>query len=67
MDLTYVIIDEKPARSLAKSLFLKPIGIIGILQRSKELGKIDSLKPLLDELIANNFRISKKLYSELLS
>ena len=66
MDLTYVIIDERSARSFAKTFFLKPIRILGILQRAKELGKIDSLKPLLDELIDNNFRISRKIYSELL-
>ncbi|NMA48837.1 MAG: DUF3368 domain-containing protein [Tissierellia bacterium] len=66
MDIDYVIIDERSARSFAKSFFLKPIGILGILQRAKELEKIDALKPLLDELIASNFRISKKLYSKLL-
>lgn len=66
MDITYVIIDEKSARNFAKTFFLKPIGILGVLQRAKELGKIDRLKPLLDELIANNFRMSEKLYSELL-
>ncbi len=66
MDITYVIIDERSARSFAKTFFLKPIGILGVLQRAKELNKVDRLKPLLDELIANNFRLSKKLYTELL-
>lgn len=66
MDITYVIIDERSARNFAKTFFLKPIGILGVLIRAKELGKIDNLKPLLDELIAHNFRISKKLYSQVL-
>lgn len=66
MGIDFVIIDERSARSFAKSFNLKPIGILGILQRAKELEKIDSLKPLLDDLISSKFRISKKLYSKLL-
>lgn len=66
LDLTYVIIDERSARSFAKTFFLKPIGVLGVLQRAKELGKIKKLKPLLDELKATDFRISKKLYLRLL-
>lgn len=66
MELTYVIIDEKSARSFAKTLFLKPIGVLGILQRAKELNKINKLKPYLDILRNNGFRISNKLYYDLL-
>lgn len=66
MDIEYVIIDERSARSFARSFNLNPIGILGILQRAKDLDKIDSLKSLLDGLIAKNFRISEKLYSQLL-
>lgn len=66
MDVEYVIIDERSARSFARSFNLNPIGILGILQRAKELGKIERLKPLLDELIEKDFRISKRLYDQLL-
>lgn len=66
MDVEYVIIDERSARSFAKSFNLNPIGILGILQRAKEQGQIDELKPLLDRLIDQDFRISKRLYTQLL-
>lgn len=66
MGLTYVIIDEKSARSFAKTFFLKPIGVLGVLQRAKELNKISELKPYLDKLRGKGFRISDKLYNELL-
>ena len=66
MNIEYVIIDERSARSFARSFNLNPIGILGILQRAKELGKIERLKPLLDELIEKDFRISKRLYDQLL-
>ncbi len=66
MDVSYVIIDEKSARNFAKTFFIKPIGTLGILQMAKESNKIEALKPLLDKLIASNFRISKKLYADIL-
>ena len=47
-------------------MLLKPIGIIGILQLAKQLGKIDEIKAYLDILIQENYRISKKLYLEAL-
>lgn len=65
LDITYVIIDEKSARSFAKSLLLKPLGVLGVLQRAKELDKINSIIPHLDILIKNGFRISDKLYKKL--
>lgn len=66
MELSYVIIDEKSARSLAKNFFLKPIGVLGVLQRAKELQLIDEIKPCLDSLRSSGFRISDKLYQDLL-
>lgn len=66
MDVDYVIIDERSARSFAKSFFLRPIGTLGVLARAKELGKIEKLKPLLDCLVESGFRVSEKLYLQLL-
>lgn len=66
LDITYVVIDERSARNFAKSLLLKPIGVLGVLMRAKELNKIESVKPYLDILIKNGFRISDKLYKKIL-
>lgn len=66
LGLGYVIIDEKSGRSLAKNFFLKPIGTLGILQRAKELQKIDRIQPHLDRLRSSGFRISDKLYFDLI-
>ena len=41
---------------------LKPLGVLGILERAKELSIIDKVKPFLDILRYNNFRISNSLY-----
>lgn len=40
--------------------------IIGILQLAKKVGKISEIKPYLDMLIGENYRISKLLYLEAL-
>lgn len=65
-DIDTVIIDEKSARTLAQSFLLRPIGIIGLLILSKKKKLINSIKPYLDELKKNKYRISDKLYFEIL-
>jgi len=67
LNIDTVIIDEKSARTLAKSFLLRPIGIIGILILSKKKRLINSIKPYLDELRRNKYRISDKLYFEILN
>lgn len=61
-----VIIDEKSARNFAEVLMLKPLGTLGILKLAKAKGKIEDLKPLLDLLVLNKFRISSKMINQLL-
>ena len=66
LNLDYLLIDEKSARSLAEALMLEPTGLLGILKFAKLSGVIGALKPYLDGLIENNYRISKKLYNGIL-
>jgi len=62
-----VIIDEKSARNFAETLLLKPLGTFGILKLAKQRGIIDNIKPYIDTLVKSNYRISKKLYLEILN
>ncbi len=66
MDVELVIMDERSARKFARDLGLQTIGILGILKLAKIDGKIQSIKPYLDELINNKFRLSENLCSVLL-
>lgn len=66
LNLDYLLIDEKSARNLAEALMLEPTGLLGILKFAKLSGAIGKLKPYLDRLIENNYRISKKLYNLIL-
>lgn len=66
LGINRVIIDDRPARNFAETMLLKSIGLVGILTAAKELGKITEVKNHLDILIQENYRISKKLYLEIL-
>ena len=67
LNTDFVLIDEKAARTMAKNFFLTPIGILGILRIAKSQGKIEEIKPYLDMLISNEYRISKSLYEQVLT
>lgn len=66
LGIGYVLMDDASARKTAESFSLVPIGTVGILRLAKMKGIIPEIKPLLDKLIENNFRISLKLYNEIL-
>ena len=66
LGVDFVLIDEISARNMAKNFFQTPIGTLGILRLAKSKGKIQQIKPYLDVLISNDYRISKKLYEQVL-
>ncbi|MBU3217493.1 DUF3368 domain-containing protein [Clostridium estertheticum] len=47
-------------------MLLRTVGLMGILLLAKEYKKIESVKKYLDILIENGFRMSVKLYNEVL-
>jgi predicted nucleic acid-binding protein len=65
-NIDLVILDDKDARKIARELDLKVIGTLGILIISKKKGYINEIKPLLEKLITNNFRVSEKLLKKIL-
>ena len=62
-----VIIDDKSARNFAESMMLKSVGLLGLLLLAKDCGIIDHVKLYLDSLIENGYRISLKLYNNVLN
>lgn len=61
-----LISDDKQARTAAKRLDVTVIGTIGVLIRAKKSGIVTEIKPILDALDANEFRISRALRKEAL-
>lgn len=61
-----VIVDEEKARKLAKRKGILYIGTLGILLLAKKLGLIESVKPLIQQLMKKGIRISEELYTRIL-
>jgi len=62
-----VIIDERLGREFAEYFNLKVTGTIGILLKAKELGFIEKIKPLINQMIDNGIWINKKLKDKILN
>jgi len=62
-----ILMDEQEGRSRAKQLGLKPIGIIGVILRTKKSGQISSVKEVMESLRKNaGFYISEDFYQQVL-
>ena len=61
-----ILIDELTGRKVAESFDLNVIGSAGILIKAKEIGKIQAVKPYIDEMIDKGIRYSERFYKSLL-
>lgn len=66
LNLQFAIIDEKAARKMASEFLINTIGILGILLLAKKKELINCIKPDIDKLRANGYRISDELYDQIL-
>jgi Predicted nucleic acid-binding protein, contains PIN domain len=60
------IVDDRKARSWAKRLGIRIIGTAGVLIRAKQAGLIPSVKPLLEAMQQEGFRMDPVLMAEVL-
>lgn len=67
LSANWILLDEAKARLVAEYLGLNYIGTIGVLLLAKQLGLISALRPILDELRVNRFRISQRIYQSVLA
>jgi predicted nucleic acid-binding protein len=61
-----VLLDDYKARATAEFMGLNMTGTVGMLNKAQKEGLISDLRPLLDELRARGFRLSDKVYAEIL-
>jgi predicted nucleic acid-binding protein len=61
-----LLLDDLKARLLAQKLNLKFTGTLGVIHKAKQIGAIEKVKPLIEKLIATNFRISENIIEEML-
>ncbi|VAW37668.1 hypothetical protein MNBD_CHLOROFLEXI01-2632 [hydrothermal vent metagenome] len=62
-----LLVDERKARAVAQRLGFNVIGTVGLLLLLKEQGKISRIRPLLDKLRSLNFRLSERVYNQVIS
>ena len=61
-----LIVDDRKARKIAKSIGLHVTGTLGIVVKAKERGLINSVKPILAKLAKTDFRVSDTLINTIL-
>lgn len=61
-----VIIDEEKARKLAKRKGIPHMGTLGIFLLAKRFKLIESIKPLVNQLIGKGIRVGERLYTHVL-
>jgi hypothetical protein len=66
MQATELLIDDLAARRLAQSLGIPIIGSLGLLLRAKQRGLVVVVRPLLEAMQSNDFRISEDLFTGIL-
>ncbi len=62
----WLLLDESKARRIATILGLPHIGTVGLLLLAKQKGVVPQIRPLLDELRAQQFRLSDRVYQAVL-
>jgi predicted nucleic acid-binding protein len=58
-----LLLDDLAARRVAQSLQIRVSGTVGLMVQAKQRGLVTSIRPLLDELLSYDFRISPRLYA----
>jgi predicted nucleic acid-binding protein len=62
----WLLLDEREGRKVAKSLGLRVTGILGVLLRAKQTGELESLQPVIGNLINKaGFRIAPELLAQI--
>lgn len=61
-----LLLDDLKARKLALQLDFKITGTLGVIHKAKQLGIIEKIKPLIEKLLATDFRIAEPIVEELL-
>ena len=66
MEADIILIDERLAYNIAKSLSLNPIGTISVLIEAKRRNLIKNLKNILEEMVIKGRWYSKNVLNEFL-
>jgi predicted nucleic acid-binding protein len=60
-----LLLDDLKARKLAAHLKLRFTGTLGIIHKARQMEVIDKVKPLIEKLLATDFRIAENIVEEI--
>ena len=63
---SWLILDDRGARRLARALGMKTLGTAAVLVEAKRAGFVESVRPLLDLLVKKGFHLAPELYQTIL-
>lgn len=67
LEVDLILLDEEKARKSAVIAGFEIMGLLGLFVLAKNLGLIDKIRPLVDELRIKRFRISDKIIEKTLT
>ena len=63
----YLIIDEYKGRAIADKKGVKIVGLLGVLIAAKRIGHLQAVKPLIEKIQINGFRLNRSLIDKVLN
>ena len=63
----YLIIDEYKGRAIADKKGVKIVGLLGVLIAAKRNGHLQAVKPLIENIQSNGFRLNRSLIDKVLT
>jgi len=66
MDSPLLLLDDLKARKLAAKLNLRFTGTLGVINKAKQIGVLSKVRPIIEKLLATDFRISENIIDEML-
>ena len=67
MKADYLIIDEYKGRAIADKKGVKIVGLLGVLIAAKRNGHLQAVKPLIEKIQINGFRLNRSLIDKVLN
>jgi predicted nucleic acid-binding protein len=61
-----LMLDELKGRKVAEKLNLRYSGTFGLILRAKQIGLIETVKPILEKIKSTNFRFNDKLFEKVM-
>ena len=56
-----LLIDERLGRKIARLHDIPVVGVMGVLLHAKSKGEIQAIRPLIEQLLENNYRLSERV------